>query len=120
MYRITLWNRNSTDFGKNSFVRLNGTDSFTIKVEANALACMMSAVRNPAIQRATMNGPQGTLSWTKSNIEDFRHFPRPTTSHSDPADECDYCEEYTNTCPKCGNENCVCGDYGYGDCRGSF
>ncbi len=131
MYRITLWNRNSTNFGQNSFVRLNGTESFDIQVEANALACMMIAVRTSSIQGATMEGPGGTLSWQKTpaptSIEDFPDFP--TTSHSDPADECDYndeeCDNFCNDCdpnidaiwasricPDCGlmNRNCACPD----------
>ena len=93
MYKITLWNRHSTNFGKNSFVRLNGTESFDITIEANALACMMSAVRNPAIQGATMDGPYGCLSWTKN--------PPPVL---DPVDECDYeedsgeCDGFCNDC----------------------
>lgn len=66
MYQITFWNRNSTNFGKNSFVRLHGTESFNINIEANALACMVLAVKNPDIQSATMHGPTGCLSWTKN------------------------------------------------------
>ncbi len=94
MYRITLWNRNSTNFGKNLFVLQNGTENFDINIEANALACMMTAVRNPAIQKATMDGPGGTLFWATKMT---------------PADECDCDNEHT--CPRCGriNENCDCG-----------
>lgn len=93
MYRITFWNRKSTNFGKNSFVRLNGTESFNIQVEANALACIMGAVRNPDIQSATMDGPQGTLSWTKNP-------PRIL----DAVDECDYdSEEF-----ECDDQDCDC------------
>ena len=82
MYRITFWNRTSTNFGKNSFVRHHGTDTFNIQIEANALACMMSAVRNPDIQSAMMEGVNGTLSWTKNQPPVL-----------DLADECDYSSE---------------------------
>lgn len=92
MYVITMWNRRSTNFGKNSFVRQHGTDSFGIEVEANALACMMTAVRNPDIQSATMDGPTGTLSWTEKPL------PMP-----DPADECDYSSEEFDC-----DEDCDC------------
>jgi len=91
MFTITFWNRTSTNFGKNAFVRQHGTDTFGIAVEANALACMMTAVRNPDIESATMEGPQGTLSWTKNQPPVL-----------DPADECDYndeeCDGFCNDC----------------------
>lgn len=105
MYKITFWNRSSTNFGQNSFVRRHGTDSFGIEIEANALACMMGAVRNPDIQQATMSGPQGTLTWSKTQP--------PATPHFDPADECDY--EYGD-----GKENFHYDDHDCDDCLGPF
>ena len=93
MSRITLWKRHSTNCGKNSFVRLCGTESFNITVEANALACIMGAVRNPAIQSATMDGPTGKLSWTKK--------PSPML---DSVDECDYSNEEF----ECDDQDCDC------------
>ena len=93
MYKITLWNRKSTNFGKNSFVRLNGTDTTNIQVEANALACMMIAIRNPDIQGATMDGPEGTLCWTKNQPPVL-----------DPTDECDYDSEEFG----CDDQDCDC------------
>lgn len=90
MYRITFWNRHSTNFEKNSFVRQHGTESFPVTIEANALSCMMLAVRNPAIQKATMTGPYGCLSWTKTQPHTCSEsFP----SHFDTADECDYYDD---------------------------
>jgi len=93
MYKITIWNRTSTNFNQNSFVRQHGTDSFNIVIEANALACMMTAVRSSDIQKATLEGPHGTLSWTKSQPPVL-----------DPADECDYNNEEFG----CDDQDCDC------------
>lgn len=70
MYTLRIWNKKSTNFDKNSFVRHNGTDSTEINSQYEALARMSSLIHDPDIAKAVMGGPMGTLQWIQNPAYD--------------------------------------------------
>lgn len=91
MNTVTVWNRGSTNYAQNAFVRANGTDTAQFDTEAEALAAMNSVVNSSLIERAVVEGPKGRLTWE-----------RYIAGCGCDASECNTCE-HTGGCP--GNDD---------------
>lgn len=75
MHTLTVWNRESTNFNANAFVRANGTGRCPVETEVQALDLMSTTIHNPGIDRAVLESPNGRLPWEKQ-----RHHPDPEAS----------------------------------------
>lgn len=86
MITMKVWNRGSSNYDNNPFVREHGTESGQFDTEAEALAAMSSIINSPLIERAVIEGPKGRITWE-----------RDIAGCGCDASECDTCE-YTDDC----------------------
>jgi len=83
---ITVWNRKSTNFGTNAFVRANGTNRYEVESEDGALWIMGRMIHDASVDRAILETPRGRLTWE--------------VHQQDEPEGCD--------CPEC-DDDCDCG-----------
>lgn len=69
MYTITTWNKTSTNFDVNAFVKEHGTGSIQFKSEDAALQWMARMIDDKEIIKAKLVGPKGSLIWTNTCID---------------------------------------------------
>lgn len=69
MYTINVWNEKSTNFDVNEFVRIHGTDELSLPARDEAVVTICRFMKDENIKMLTMNGPEGTLSWTRRSEE---------------------------------------------------
>ena len=76
MHTVTVWNKRSTNFNTNAFVRTHGTNRTNPDSEAQALRLMGHMIHDPCVSRLVYDGPNGCLTWVQKQ----------------PDEPCDYCE----------------------------
>ncbi|RLC82072.1 MAG: hypothetical protein DRJ03_19535 [Chloroflexi bacterium] len=81
MSLATVWNKESTNYGANPFVRKHGTSQFEVESEAQAMSLISEAVNNPAIDRLDLELATGKLTWVRDQ--------RPLCGCDECSDECD-------------------------------
>lgn len=67
MNMVTVWDRNSTNYNQNEFVRHNGTDSFEINSEKEALKLISHAVSKESIESLEIVLSTGRIVWTRDD-----------------------------------------------------
>jgi len=100
MHKVTVWDQMSTNFNANGFVKRNGTDTIETESKATAHQIMGEAMRMPSVVRAIIEGPEGRLSWVRSQFEDCG---------PDECD-CDDCQCDEDGCCEGGCDGCSCDD----------
>lgn len=65
MHTLTVWNKQSTNYDANEFVKVFGTNRIEIESEDEALRMMGSLIHNPTIDRIVFEGPKGHLTWVQ-------------------------------------------------------
>jgi hypothetical protein len=70
MYTLTIWNKNSTNFGANEFVQKNGTERIETESKGQTLHLMMELMRNKIIHKVMIETATGSLTWERSSIDD--------------------------------------------------
>jgi len=62
-----IWNKSSTNYGQNEFVRNNGTGQIKINNEAEVTELIFRAINNPDVQRVDLLFDFGKMVWTRKN-----------------------------------------------------
>jgi hypothetical protein len=70
MSKATVWNRDSTNYDSNEFVRQRGTDQFEVSSEDEALRLIIECVQNPAIERLELELEIGLITWERNSQPD--------------------------------------------------
>jgi len=93
MHKITVWNKRSTNFDANAFVRVNGTNQIEIESENRALRLMGHLIHNPQIDKAILTTPKGRISWAQHRKDES---PKCGECPGNNCDGCPY-DEVDNT-----------------------
>jgi len=100
MYTITIWNKKSTNFDSNEFVRKNGTERINIESRAQAAYTMIELIGNEAIHKAILSGHSGRLIWERPLADD-----QEISQHYGNGCNCSKCRD-------CDDDECDEDDYG--------
>lgn len=66
---VTIWNKGSTNYGANAFVKSHGTGNVKMTSEAAAIRYMSILTQDPLIDSVVINGPVGRLTWVRQDNE---------------------------------------------------
>lgn len=66
---VTIWNKASSNYGKNDFVKRNGTSEFEVENEIDEFKLLLRAIQNPDIERVDIELENGTIFW----LRDHKH-----------------------------------------------
>lgn len=69
MNTAKVWNRESSNYGENNFVKANGTGFMYLGDEDEAIRLITEAVANPDIQKLELSMTDGRIIWVR-NAED--------------------------------------------------
>jgi len=92
---LTVWNKTSTNFNANAFVRANGTDRQEVESEDSALRLMGRMIHSVEIDRAILETPKGRLTWEVHQQDE----PKECGDHHQcdgfncGCDECQHCQD---------------------------
>lgn len=70
MHTLTVWDKRSTNFNANAFVKTHGTNSINPTSENQALRLMGCMIHDPQVTRAVYDGPRGCLTWTQHSQDE--------------------------------------------------
>ena len=87
MVNATIWNKNSTNYDANPFVREHGTNSFELQSDLHAIRLLHAVINNKSIDRLDLELENGHLSWSRM----------PTLELGKCEDDCDD----SGNCPGC-------------------
>lgn len=82
MRTATIWNSKSTNYEANSFVRVNGTESFEVGSQAQAIELLLESVFDESIKRLHLELEEGTIIWVRN-----------PTSETCECEDCDECSD---------------------------
>lgn len=63
----TVWNKRSTNYGANSFVRENGTGSVEFESTEQAMLMLSEAVRIKTVERLDLILAEGRITWVREH-----------------------------------------------------
>lgn len=66
MSKVTIWNKASTNYNENEFVKENGTSEFEVENEKEELQLLIEAIHNPDIERLDIVSDVGQIFWIRS------------------------------------------------------
>lgn len=100
MHIITIWNKTSSNYGANKFVRVHGTETVRVESEHVALRLIVSLINRSEISMVVLEGSKGYLTWK-------RHQDNPCNDCEASGYDCDTCDH--NSC----NDNDDDFEHGY-------
>lgn len=87
MVNATIWNKNSTNYDANPYVREHGTNSFRLQSDLHAMRFLRAVINNESIERLDLDLTNGHISWSRI----------PSCKSESCEDDCDS----DDSCPGC-------------------